>query len=195
MGLLTNLGKGFIRSTINQVGRDTGKVISNNIYGDAHSTPYRRVGDNTQQTMIDENTQFSDGAIREIPKSGFWKKCLYAFLLYLAFIMAGGLYMVFPLLVIIPPAIVAYVGYRRSHKEQYYVNIVENITTPTYVPDARYKDGRRYAGDIQQKQITKAIATPEEEEEIIKRAKRWYYAAIIILILGCIGGYMSNTTP
>ena len=37
---IQNLAKGFIRSAVNQVGRDGGKIISNQIYGDAHSTPY-----------------------------------------------------------------------------------------------------------------------------------------------------------
>ena len=33
----------FISSAVRQVGRDTGKVISNSLYGDAHSTPVRHV--------------------------------------------------------------------------------------------------------------------------------------------------------
>lgn len=39
----TQLGKSFIRSAVNQVGRDGGKVISNQIYGNLHSTPIRLV--------------------------------------------------------------------------------------------------------------------------------------------------------
>lgn len=39
-------GEKFLTSTVNQVGRDLGKVISNQLFGDAHSTPIRRV---TQQ--------------------------------------------------------------------------------------------------------------------------------------------------
>lgn len=38
---LGQLGKGFLRSAVNQVGRDGGRVISNQVYGDAHSTPIR----------------------------------------------------------------------------------------------------------------------------------------------------------
>ena len=34
--------KGFFRSAVNQVGRDGGKVISNEIYKGKHSTPYRK---------------------------------------------------------------------------------------------------------------------------------------------------------
>jgi hypothetical protein len=35
------LAKGFVRSAVNQVGRDGGKVISNKVYGDKHSRPVR----------------------------------------------------------------------------------------------------------------------------------------------------------
>lgn len=47
MGFAKNLGKGFIRSAVNQVGRDAGKVVSNQVYGDAHSTPHRIVDNKT----------------------------------------------------------------------------------------------------------------------------------------------------
>lgn len=40
------LAKGFVRSAVNQVGRDGGKVISNKVYGDRHSKPVRVVGNN-----------------------------------------------------------------------------------------------------------------------------------------------------
>lgn len=44
MSFLANLGKGFVRSAVNQVGRDGGRVISNKVFGDAHATPVRHVG-------------------------------------------------------------------------------------------------------------------------------------------------------
>lgn len=40
---MTQLGKGFVRSAVNQVGRDYGKTISNQVFGDAHATPVRMV--------------------------------------------------------------------------------------------------------------------------------------------------------
>jgi hypothetical protein len=36
----------FLKSAINQVGRDMGKVVSNQVFKDSHSSPYRRVGQN-----------------------------------------------------------------------------------------------------------------------------------------------------
>lgn len=38
----------FLKSAVNQVGRDLGKVVSNQVFKDAHSTPYRRVGSSQQ---------------------------------------------------------------------------------------------------------------------------------------------------
>lgn len=46
----------FVKSLINQVGRDAGRVVSNQIFKDAHSTPYRRVG-GTYRTHSDSNNQ------------------------------------------------------------------------------------------------------------------------------------------
>lgn len=186
MSFLQRLIKGFIRSAVNQVGRDGGKVISNQIYGDAHSTPYRRV--DASAPMTDHDADIEEEAIREIPKSGFWKKCLYAFLLYVATAFSAALFAVFPLLCVIPPLLVALVGYRRLHKDKYTVRLIRYTSIPTYTTDRRYKNGRRYAGDIIQKQITLADATMEEEEEIKRRAKWWYYAAAAVLLLGIIGG-------
>lgn len=40
----------FLKSTVNQVGRDMGKVISNQIFNSSHSTPYRRVLSNNTYT-------------------------------------------------------------------------------------------------------------------------------------------------
>lgn len=39
----SSLAKLFIRSVVRQVGRDTGKVVSNKAFGDAHATPIRMV--------------------------------------------------------------------------------------------------------------------------------------------------------
>ena len=45
-----NLLKTFINSAVRQVGRDGGKVISNKVYGDRHSTPIRVVQSNLQSS-------------------------------------------------------------------------------------------------------------------------------------------------
>jgi len=40
----------FLKSAINQVGRDMGKVVSNQVFKDNHSTPYRRVNQNSSNS-------------------------------------------------------------------------------------------------------------------------------------------------
>ncbi len=37
----------FLKSAINQVGRDMGRVVSNQVFKDSHSTPYRRTGNSS----------------------------------------------------------------------------------------------------------------------------------------------------
>ncbi len=39
-----SLARGFIRSAVNQVGRDSGRVVSNSVFGDKHAVPVRHVG-------------------------------------------------------------------------------------------------------------------------------------------------------
>lgn len=58
MSFLKNLTKGFIRSAVNQVGRDGGRVISNKVYKGKHATPIKSTSnestyhDGTVQTEI-----------------------------------------------------------------------------------------------------------------------------------------------
>ncbi len=51
----------FLKSAVNQVGRDLGKVISNQIFKDAHSTPIRMANrvDNSQKQIIKSNFEKS----------------------------------------------------------------------------------------------------------------------------------------
>lgn len=53
----------FLKSAINQVGRDMGKVVSNQVFKDNHSTPYRRVSQNSsnsQRSNSSPNTRISN---------------------------------------------------------------------------------------------------------------------------------------
>lgn len=43
-----SLIEAFLSSLVRQVGRDSGKVISNSIYKDAHATPIRHVSSKTE---------------------------------------------------------------------------------------------------------------------------------------------------
>ncbi len=54
----------FTKAVVRQVGRDLGKVISNKVFKDAHSTPYRRVG---QQTTRARQQTTSRQAVQQAP--------------------------------------------------------------------------------------------------------------------------------
>ena len=80
MGFLTSLAKGFVRSAVNQVGRDGGKVISNQLYGNKHSTPLRNInGDNTYNDK-ESSTSYKEGNglnfIRNKVSQPLWKYIL-----------------------------------------------------------------------------------------------------------------------
>lgn len=74
MGFLKDLGKGFVRSAVNQVGRDTGKVFSNNIYGDAHATPIKSINKTLKGDYIDDDgTPIDPKELREKAEKDGWK--------------------------------------------------------------------------------------------------------------------------
>lgn len=49
----------FLKSAINQVGRDMGKVVSNQVFKDSHSTPYRRVSQNSSNSKRSSSSSSS----------------------------------------------------------------------------------------------------------------------------------------
>jgi len=71
----TQLFKGFFRSAVQQVGRDGGKVISNKVYKDAHSTPIRGTFRNSPGQYVQEEPEVSDRFF----SSSFW---VYPFLFF-----------------------------------------------------------------------------------------------------------------
>lgn len=165
MGYIKNLGKGFIRSAVNQVGRDGGKVISNQLYGDAHSTPYRRVGYESN-CFVDENSQ--ELLYEQYKSPNFLIHCLIAFL----FNAFGGI------------ALLLY-GFNLRNK----TNIVRGkkvFTYKTFVTDNRYKNGLRYNGNITRSVPFRRPATDEQIEENKKIARNYLIAGIVLIIYGVI---------
>ena len=65
------LFQGFVKSAVNQVGRDGGKVISNQVYSDSHATPIRgvRSGSRFQQpaTLPNQVPEFFSSAFYLYP--------------------------------------------------------------------------------------------------------------------------------
>ena len=125
---LIQLGKSFIRSAVNQVGRDGGKVISNQTYGNQHSVPIRIVVD-------------ADTGKFEIPEGLHAKKDYSILKIICAFFLS--------LIPYLGGAILIYRGivncFRKTRK------LYKTEQKANYVQDRRYKSGARFVGttDVQ----------------------------------------------
>ena len=130
MGSFINgLAKGFIRSAVNQVGRDAGRVVSNNIYGDAHSIPHRNVSAGGADRITGVGKVVDEGVQPIVPSVGaawFWG--------FVGFVFS-----------IIGGVVLLIVGYRKL-KNKHTAYGWQYTSQAVYVADNRYKRGERYDG-------------------------------------------------
>ena len=74
MALFDKLARGFVQSAVNQVGRDSGRVISNRVYCDAHATPIRRV-DSSATSSVSGSLASKDGVV-EVSQDEVRRSCI-----------------------------------------------------------------------------------------------------------------------
>ncbi|MDE6037833.1 MAG: hypothetical protein K2G05_06185, partial [Duncaniella sp.] len=141
---ISNLAKGFVRSAVNQVGRDGGRVISNNIYNGQNYVPVDNPQQPSQPTRNEAYAQIPKDAIYESPSFSSGK---YIFLVLLSLLC-------FPLGTI---GVFVY-GLVRYNKTDTKVSWEE--MHHQYTVDRRYKSGQRYVG-IQT--ITHSSTVPADE--------------------------------
>lgn len=180
-----NLGKGFIRSAVNQVGRDGGKVISNNLYGNAHSTPIRSILVNSNNQYFDEITNeiVSPDELRERAEAEGFKtvvfrnKTIVKIICYIVILPFSFLFL---------PAIGLFLwGIRRLTKK--YVYMKKTVTVANYVTDRRYKAGRRLNGYSDEDIAIKVPANPSERSALIK-------AGFIYIVLALFSFYIGKVS-
>ena len=160
----TQLVPGFVRSTVNQVGRQTGNVISNNFYGNAHSVPHRNTGNlyNAQNTYLSE--AIDEPTEPEFKKPSFGKYCLWCFLCF-----------------VIP------IGSIITFLHGLFIYINKNVkcfnysTHEAFVDDRRYKEGVRSIGNTTVK--NDIILTVDECSPKILNDKK-----MTGIIFMCMGG-------
>lgn len=187
---MSNLAKGFIRSAVNQVGRDGGKIISNRIYGDAHSTPYRNTSfQNTHNDEVfykeispDEIRQkaIKDGYTPVYSQTHWLVKILYfIFSTFWLAILFNGL----PILAAIPSVILLCKGVSKIlYKEE--IKMQKIAPVAVYKQDRRYKTGERLIGYTNKKLEIKVKSSEKEEKEKKKLGLRDVIMAIISIIIG-----------
>lgn len=167
MGSFVNgLAKGFIRSAVNQVGRDAGKVVSNDLYGDRHSTPYRNVSGNKRVVDVGEIKEEGMQVIEpSVTVAVIWSFVgLFFNFLGAIMLLAVGFYKM-----------------RNKHISHAWVYESQAV----YVSDRRRKIGMRYDSDNLTRRKVSVMATEEDMERNEKIAKIYLWAGFIILLL-CI---------
>lgn len=165
-----NLFKTFIRSAVSQVGRDSGKVVSNKIYGDKHASPVKVTSSNTiskeQKGDIVVYANFTPDQAKTIRDNfKLQSKGL------------GWAWLLVPVVALIPflsPLLflfgaIAFFSYNESN----YFRFKE---VPNIVPDNRYKSGERQDGN---KTIIEQYIIPANSEE----KKPYMITGFLFLIL------------
>lgn len=157
------LGKNFLNSVVTQVGRDTGRAISNQVYGDAHSIPIRRVNGKIYSQA--ENTEIHyNEAVTILEKDGYYSN----FKLMDIALVSVIFFFTIPVAMVSVPFFLVRGYINISKKDTPYTKMV---TVPTYVRDGRTSTGRRHTGYTQQKV---SVKMPASEEEARKYKKRGY---------------------
>lgn len=184
MNFISQLIKGFIRSTVNQVGRDTGKVISNQIYRNAHSTPVKGVTctdgvyyDESNDTTISEQ-EFSSRLRMEGLKIQYFT----THPLLKTFYFVLGIFVTIMIIEstnkyygLIPPAILIIVGICKGMAAKYQMTVFFTKYIPTYTQDRRYSTGRRVTGQTLGRIETSIMPTKSF------KIKSWIICAVYVL--------------
>ena len=135
MGFFKNLGKGFVRSAVNQVGRDYGRTISNDVFGDRHAIPHRAVG---QPMYVQHGQPIPPPLPNQLPPGG-------------RFSQPNMILWIFGSMLI--PIIVAVIaGFKGLFLVLSETVTYEYFVTETmYTQDARYRSGMRPTGTMRVK--------------------------------------------
>ena len=172
-----DLAKGLVRSAVNQVGRDAGKVVSNQLYGDAHSVPHRSVGSSGSGQPEFVGTDEHEVRIERCgPPSGL-RISLYVFLAFL-FNFAGAV-------ALIAMGCISWLSRERVKGWRVY-------SVPTYHRDGRYREGMRYTGDVLRRERIMLDADEWELERNAAVARTYLFSGVAILlflvVILCVGG-------
>lgn len=200
MSFIGNLAKGFVRSAVNQVGRDGGRVISNKLYGDAHSIPMRNVG---QKDGVFYNLETNEELTLEqlqqkIKEEGFKKTyftsgILFKSLYYIFGIIATIFMYVCDFWYWIPAALLFVIAILKLFQRNIVI-VYAWKDVATYKTDGRTRSGSRFVGYTRQK-VTYTIPSTEHDKKIYLYIFLFYTFLSIAMLFGSkyyADNYMSN---
>lgn len=127
-----NLTKGLVRSAVNQVGRDGGRVISNLLYNNKNYVPIQNVNSAPQMEHPIDSVK-NDTTPNAVVKNN---------------LSAGSIILIILGIFVVPIGTIAVLifGIARYLKNTTKITWVEK--KPQYVRDRRYENGLRYIGDV-----------------------------------------------
>ncbi|WP_162555727.1 SH3 domain-containing protein [Reichenbachiella versicolor] len=160
MGFIENLAKGFVRSAVNQIGRDGGRIISNKVYKDTRSTPIQLVGFSNGDTHTGTSNNSGFNSRQDLKGAGY-KTELFRSNVVLYFFMVIGC----EILPIFGPLYWVYLAFRNFFKK--YTRFYCYTQKPVYVQDRRYKTGQRHDGYTKVKEYSDVVAKPVTSERIV----------------------------
>lgn len=173
MSFINQLAKGFVRSAVNQVGRDGGRVISNKVYGNRHAAPIRMTGGDvgTMEApplpdgyMIRDDL-YKNGYKEELMSSRFWT---YFFMIIGSFLL--------PIIRTIY-WIITSVKYFRKQETTFF----RYDSVPVMKADRRYKTGVRVDGYQQVKAYAPNTVPAIQSERNVYLLKG--FLALVIALL------------
>lgn len=189
---LSNLAKGFVRSAVNQVGRDGGRVVSNRLYGDAHSTPYRTSANNSNEyTTFKEMSpeQLKEQAVKDGFVPVYQETSVFVKIIYLVFctIWCMMTFDKLPLISMIPALILIYKGAMKIRTKDT-IKMKKRVTVAVYKSDRRYKSGERLAG-YTEKDVEINVPSSKDEAEMKQNVGSAY---IVMAAISFVTGMAIN---
>jgi len=172
MGFIGNLGKGFIRSAVNQVGRDTGRVISRKLYTTRSTSTARNkkelIENNNREDLLAKGYKIS--TLRYNVFAYFW-----------IFIVS------------LIPAVGSIIWLYKSIKNfiKTKTDCYTYETRAMYARDRRYRTGARYEGSYKEKVYLRNAIEATKKERKIYIAKGF---AALFLAFGLYYFYTSINT-
>lgn len=160
MSFLNNLGRGFVRSAVNQLGRDGGRVLSNKVYGDKHSTPIRQ--GNSQSSSDKTRTISAENYVNreELTKAGFKPELFSQNFIGNSLTFSGAF-----LMPIIGPLYLLFISFRNFFKKRTRFFKINQETV--FVSDRRFKTGSRPNGSKNVREYAQENVETISSERII----------------------------
>ncbi|MBN9285824.1 MULTISPECIES: hypothetical protein [unclassified Flavobacterium] len=136
MAFINSLAKGFIRSAVNQAGRDYGRSLNNRVYTDSQVTSLNLISNTTQNTDLKEEREY------------IYVKFIWAIILSLVLPLVGSLIVIYR----------GYVNYTKNYKMMY--RIKEEMM---YSRDRRFRNGLRPEG-YRDVKVNEKVAIDEQKK-------------------------------